>query len=48
MVTASADKMVGLWDAETGQTIGVLQGHAGAVVSAAFSAGWPARGDGVQ
>jgi WD40 repeat protein len=37
LVTASADAMARLWDAESGNEIAVLQGHTGAVNAAAFS-----------
>jgi WD40 repeat protein len=37
IVTASRDKTVGLWDADTGKQIGELTGHDGGVWSAAFS-----------
>ena len=37
-MTASSDKTERVWDADTGRTIAVLQGHEGVVVSAVFSA----------
>jgi dipeptidyl aminopeptidase/acylaminoacyl peptidase len=37
IVTASADKTARLWDAKTGASLAVLQGHTGRVYSAAFS-----------
>jgi WD40 repeat protein len=36
-VTASWDKTARIWDAETGEAIALLQGHVGALQSAAFS-----------
>ena len=38
MVTASGDNTARIWDAESGKEIAVLKGHAGRVISAAFSA----------
>ena len=37
IVTASADNTARIWDAATGATIAVLNGHSGSVLSAAFS-----------
>jgi WD40 repeat protein len=37
IVTASADNTARIWDVATGNTIAVLKGHSGSVLSAAFS-----------
>src|SRR5689334_17587521 len=37
VVTASSDNTARVWDAISGQTIAILQGHTGPVVSAVFS-----------
>jgi WD40 repeat protein len=38
IVTASSDKTVRIWDADTGAQLGLLSGHRGAVLSASYSA----------